>query len=327
MKLRAIYDLAVEMGKHYDVRGSQVQRVLEDKKKKYEKLPEEEKAAFDVESLGNPFSDSRILVGSGEEEINSLFVGIDIETPEILLADRLRERGQAIDLVLAHHPEGLAQAAMHEVMHLQADLLENAGVPINVAESIMASRISEVRRGLMPLNHQRAVDAARLLGLPFMCLHTPADNLVNYFLQDLLDSRACTTLADVMELLQTLPEYQRARELKAGPYLLMGNRSRRPGRILVKMTGGTSGPERAFEKMAQAGVGTYICMHLPDKQRQAARDHHVNVIIAGHMASDSLGMNLFLDHVEDRGVRIIPGSGLIRIRREKGLDLPPELNN
>ena len=84
-------------------------------------------------------------------------------------------------MVLAHHPEGKALASLYDVMHLQEDILYRLGVPINIAEDIMASRISEVKRGMMPLNHNKTVDAAKILDLPLMCAHTPADNMVNTF--------------------------------------------------------------------------------------------------------------------------------------------------
>src|SRR5690606_3553679 len=113
-------------------------------------------------------------------------------------------------LLLAHHPEGIAQAALHDVMHIQADMMEIAGVPINIGEGIMASRISEVQRGRMPLNHQRAVDAARLLDLPFLCVHSPADIMVSNFLQDLIDRSSYRTVGDIINILLTLPEYQKA---------------------------------------------------------------------------------------------------------------------
>jgi hypothetical protein len=56
-------------------------------------------------------------------------------------------------------------------------------------------------------------------------------------------------------------------------------------------------------------------MHMTDKHRQAAKDNHINVIISGHMASDSLGMNLFLDELQKRGIEILPAAGLIRVER------------
>ncbi|MDD2620679.1 MAG: NGG1p interacting factor NIF3 [Syntrophomonadaceae bacterium] len=318
MKLSNIYDLAVTLGKKYDPRGQYLDIFLDEQKRDFEKLNEDEKLIYDQERLDNPYNDTRILFGSGEEEIDSILCGIDIETPEILLADRLREKGEKIDLILAHHPEGIAQAGLHGVMRVQADMLEKAGVPINIAEGIMASRISEVQRGLMPLNHQRAVDAARLLDFPFMCVHSPADNMVNDFLELLLEQNKITTVGDIIDILQEEPEYSKARHLKAGARILTGDKKRKAGKIFVKMTGGTSGSDKAYEKLAQAGVGTMLCMHMTEKHRLAAKDNHINVIITGHMASDSLGMNLLLDEIEREGIKIIPCSGLIRVQRSRG---------
>lgn len=321
MKLAEIYDLAIQMGKSCDIRGDYVDELLQQNLKSYERLSEEEKLLYDQETLQNPFNDTRILVGSGEEEISSILCGIDMETPEILLADRLREKGYQIDLVLAHHPEGIADAQLHEVMQMQADMLGKMGVPINIGEGLMAARINEVRRSRMPLNHQRAVDAARLLNFPFMCVHTAADNLATHFMQQLLDQSSFLTVGDLQELLLTIPEYVTARSLKAGPSIILGDRKKRAGKVFVKFSGGTSTADKAYEKLAQAGVGTIICMHMTEKHRAAARENNINVIVAGHMASDSLGVNLFLDELEQRDVDVIPCSGLIRIKRFPGCEV------
>ncbi|HZK42691.1 MAG TPA: NGG1p interacting factor NIF3 [Syntrophomonadaceae bacterium] len=321
MKLREIYELAINLGKQKDIRGDYLQTILDDGVQKYEKLSEKEKESFDIESLKNPYADTRILVGTGDEEIKMVFCGIDIETPEILLADRLREKGHNIDLVISHHPEGVAYAALHDVMGVQADMMENMGVPINVGEGVMAPRIREVQRGIMPVNHQRSVDSARLLDLPFLCVHSPADNLVNDFLQNMFTSKEYSTLDDVIEMLLEIPEYDKGAKQKAGPRIIAGKKELRAGKIFVKMTGGTSGSEKIYEKLSQAGVGTIICMHMPEKHIKLAKENQLNVIIAGHMASDSLGMNLFLDELEKKGITIIPGSGLIRVKRFANGDL------
>ena len=116
-------------------------------------------------------------------------------------------------------------------------MLGKAGVPINVGEGIMASRISEVRRRYMPMNHQRAVDAARLLDIPFMCVHSPADNLVQNFLENTLNNTDYSTLEDILQVLRSIPEYHQAQLLKAGPKIIVGNRQRRAGKVFIKMTG------------------------------------------------------------------------------------------
>ncbi|MBI5254811.1 hypothetical protein HY932_03485, partial [Candidatus Falkowbacteria bacterium] len=53
-----------------------------------------------------------------------------------------------------------------------------------------------------------------------------------------------------------------------------------------------------------------------DDARDKANEYHMNVVIAGHISSDSLGMNLFLDELEKKGIEIVPCSGLIRVSRQ-----------
>lgn len=316
MKLIEIYEYVVARGMDRDPRGvDAVTRDLAVSKEKYDYLKEEDKKEFDTECLVNPYSDTRILFGDPETEVERLLVGIDIEAGEVLLADRLGDKGSKVDLIMSHHPEGKALAALHGVMHLQEDILAQFGVPINVAEGIMASRISEVKRGLLPVNHNRTVDAARILGIPLMSAHTVADNQVTSYLQELMEQEKPNTLGDVLKLLKKIPEYAEAVKYNAGPTIVLGNKERRAGKILVDMTGGTGGSEDAYAKLAQAGVGTLLVMHIGEKHRKEAEKNHINVIIAGHMASDSLGMNLLLDGLEEKGLEIIACSGLLRHKR------------
>lgn len=316
MKLKDIYELFVEMGKNNDPRKTEeINRLLVTAQEEYKELNDKEKTYFDKDRLKNPYNDTRILNGDPEQEIREILVGIDLDSTEVLLADRLREKGESIDLLLAHHPEGKALAGLHRVMHMQEDILAGLGVPINIAQGILVSRISEVERGLMPLNHNRSVDAARLLGFPFMCVHTPADNMVNTFLTNLFDDKEPRTLGDIISTLKEIPEYQEALFVGAGPKIVAGSEKKRAGKIMIDMTGGTGGSDDAFGKLAAAGVGTIVGMHIGEKHRKEAEKNHINVIIAGHMASDSLGMNLLLDALENKGVKVKACSGLIRIKR------------
>ncbi|MGF7186830.1 putative NIF3 family GTP cyclohydrolase 1 type 2 [Desulfitispora alkaliphila] len=316
MKLGDIFDLAIEQGKESDLRDkSEIAKMLEEKQKAYDEMKGNEKDSFDKEELSNPYSDTRILYGSKDKEVKRVLAGIDIDTGEMLLADRLSERGEQIDLVIAHHPEGKALANLHSVMHLQEDILHQLGVPINVAQGIMASRIGEVERGLLPLNHNRAVDTARLLDIPLMCLHTPADNVVVDYLTKLFDEKSPETVGEVIKLLKDIPEYQEAIKIGAGPKVVTGAKNRKAGKIFVDMTGGTGGSEKAYEKLSAAGIGTIVAMHMGEKHRKEAEKNHINVIIAGHLASDSLGMNLILDKLQQRGVEVMTCSGLTRVSR------------
>ncbi len=315
MTVKQIFNLALKMGIEADPRGKRgVEKWLDRQKKKYQKLPKEEKEFFDRERLTNPYADTRLLCGDPNKKVKTVLAGIDVEAAEIALA---RTLGKEIDLIITHHPAGKALAALDEVMHLQADLLASLGVPINVAEGVMKERIQEVRRKLSPANHLRAVQAAQLAGIPMMCLHTVCDNLVTQYVQRYLDRKKFDTLAEVIAALRRIPEYKTAAQHNAGPAIFAGAPENRPGKIVVsEMTGGTEGAKEIYEKLAQAGVGTVVGMHIRDENREEALKHHINVVVAGHISSDSLGMNLFLDKLAQKGIKIIPCSGLIRVRRK-----------
>lgn len=317
MKLKEFYEKAVQTGIEYDPRGKKsVLQKLKRTEKRYRGLKTKEKELFDKESLTNPYSDTRILHGKGSETICTIIAGIDMEVGEILLADRLRSKGTNVDLVLSHHPEGRAFATLYDVMGMQSDILGKFGVPINIAESLMEKRIGEVERRLMPANHSRAVDAAKLIDIPFMCVHTPADNMVVSYLQKLFDAKKPDTLGDIVDLLHTIPEYKEASKAGAGPKILLGSAERSAGRIFVDMTGGTEGAKDIFKSLATSGTNAIVCMHLSEEHRKEAEKHQVNVVIAGHISSDNVGINLLLDQViGSRKIHVIECSGFRRIKR------------
>jgi len=316
MKTKEIFHLGLRMGIRNDFRGQDgIEKLLKRKKEKYEKLSGREKEEFDLEGLENPYLDSRIYYIAKDREIKKVLVGIDIEPAEILLA---KEIGR-IDLIIAHHAVGKGLAHLAEVMDLQCDILNFYGVPINVAEGLMKERIDEVARGINRLNHQRTVDTAKILKFNLMNIHTPSDNLAAQFLKDLIEREKPERLGDLLTLLKEIPEYKEAIKLGLpGPKLTAGDPERRTGKICIsEVTGGTEPTPKIYEKMAQAGIGTVLAMHQSEEHRKEAEAANINIVICGHCSTDSLGMNLFLDELEKRGIEIVCCSGLIRISRVK----------
>ncbi|MBN2199902.1 MAG: NGG1p interacting factor NIF3 [Candidatus Aminicenantes bacterium] len=320
MKLGRLYRMIVETGIRHDPRGPQeVRRLLQEEKKKRAELKGLELEAFDADRLFNPYSDSRILVGDPEREVRRVIVGVDMETPEILLAHVLnRDFKRRIDLVISHHPEGRALARLVDVMGVQADLLARFGVTISAAEQLLEKRVQEVDRRLMPLNHSRTVDAARLLGMPFLCVHTPADNCVSAYLQDLFDRQKPRLLKDIIDLLRDIPEYRSSWMRQVPPKIVSGGDNNRCGKIYVDMTGGTEGAKDVFQKIVSGGVSTLVGMHLSEEHLENAKKANLNVVIAGHISSDVLGLNLLFDEVEKEGaLDFVAASGFERVRRTR----------
>lgn len=316
MKLRDIYDTCVKAGMEADPRSdAELKRVLAAAKRAYDKLDADERPYYDIERLTNPYADTRIAAGDPDLEVRGLITGVDMETAEVLLADRLRDKGAPIDLVFAHHPEGPGFARLDEVMHMQADLWAAQGVGIGAADSLIAKRSSEIRRHFMPYNHYRAIQSAELMGFAVMSCHTPADNSVQRFVQAFIDDAAPETLDDLVRAVRTIPEYDHAARSGYGPELILGEGAHRPGRVVVDMTGGTEGPTDALNRLSAAGVDTLVGMHYGEEHRKRAEELNMNLIIAGHISSDTLGMNLILDRIESQGVEVVCTSGIVRVRR------------
>ena len=312
MTIQDIQTLSVRMGIAADSRSSErIKHVLERKRKKFEKIADEEKHEFDQESLVNPYSDSKVLHVVQDKEVKKVLVGIDIEPAELLIAKHLG----GIDLVISHHPSGRALADLHEVMDLQVDILHEYGVPVNIAEGLLRDKVAEVARGINPRNNWRTVDAARLIGMNLMCMHTTADNNAAKFLKTKLEGQDLEYVEDVLNLLRGIEEYKEAGKIGSGPRLYTGKPENRAGKIAVGFTGGTEGSPKLYEKIAQAGIGTLIDMHASEEHKKEAEEANLNVVIAGHMSSDSIGMNIILDELEKQGIEIVPCSGMIRISR------------
>ncbi len=317
MTLQQIYDLALLMAKKADPRGEkQVKNYLARLKKEYQELPEKKKKYFDKESLNSPYSDSRILFGNPKQTIKKVLAGIDAEASEVLLMDRLNQRGEKIDLLISHHPSGHALASLYEVMDLQVDVFESYGVPVNVAHALLEQRKGEVKRRFSPLNHRQTIDTARLLNVPLLALHTIWDNLGNDFMKNYLSKKTFHTVGEVLDYVNEIPEFVESLKGKAGPSLVSGSPTARAGKVVVSFTGGTNPSKELYREIAKAGVGTLVEMHVSEDSLKELQKLHINVIDTGHMAADSIGANLFLDVLEKRGIEVIPCSGLIRIKRK-----------
>ncbi len=319
MKFKDIYEFVVKKGTEKDPRHkAEIKKTLAEARKEYNKLSAIRKAAFDKDRLRHPYDDTRMLYGDPATDIKTIMVGIDMEVGELLVADRLREKGISIDLVMAHHPEGKALAGFYHVMSMQADILKRHGVTYSIGKELLDERMGEVKRSISAVNHTRSVDVARLLDIPYMCVHTPADNHVTTYLQKLLDGKKLKTLKNVISILDTVPEYRDASGKNAGAFIMIGKEKDKPGKIVVDMTGGTEGSKKVFPRLSQAGVGTLVGMHFSEEHFKAAKSEHINIIIAGHISSDTLGLNLLLDSLcEKDDFKIIPCSGFVRVDRRK----------
>lgn len=317
MKLQDLFKKSIEYGMAADVRTKeQLKKILQLEIDKQKKLTGKKKAYADETLTWNPYHDSRILFGTGKEEVKRIMVGIDIEMPELLLADRLREKGEVIDAIFIHHPEGRALAELDKVMPLGIDILAELGVPVNVSEGTLSPHQGKIWRSIHAQNLLRVERTAELLNIPIFTCHTPTDNLAWAFINKHICSQAFDHVSEIVDALHEIPEYDYY--AKKGNPCMIACGNGRPGKVVcTEFTGGTNGPEEFVEAQAKAGVGTIISMHATEKCIEIAKKNHISYVQCSHMASDSLGINLMIDKLQKDEPKLttLEVAGFIRIKR------------
>lgn len=298
MKIKDIWDVAIKEGMRNDPRSmKELRAVLKERKKAYEPLKGIRRDIVDKESLTNPFCDSRVIYGADTRDVDQAWIGINAGTEDLLLIKKLTEKTNKKPLVIAHHPTGKGSVRFPTVLEMQTELLVQAGVSQSIADSLTRKRISEIDRKLSAGNPYSIHDSARHLDLPLMNLHTPADNHVHTYLAKYLAEKQPRKLKDLVDALLEIQEYKDYAKCGKPPVIVAGNENNKIGKIFMGMTGGTSGDAELIKHLAAAGVSTFVGMHMPEDQFKLAGDVHMNVVIAGHISSDNLGMNLLLDGI------------------------------
>lgn len=274
------------------------------------KMKEMLQIALDLAGLEEMCEDSGAVYDNGKD-IKRVLAGIDMTTSELMIAKQL-----GFDCVAQHHPNGIAKTDSAQLLardHM--DKLIKCGVPVNQAQKLAYGRIQKMHQGMHGRNRDTMGSIAELLDMNDLALHTPADRCVEFYMQDLMDKLveekgAKTTCGDIIDLINTIPEYQGAFDTQK-PEIWCGNRDSLAGKVVVCMYGVGAPSIDEYNAMADAGVGTFVTMHATAEVIEGFAKHNkANLIIAGHMSSDSLGFNIILREWEKHGIEVVRVSGI-----------------
>lgn len=241
------------------------------------------------------------------EDISNVLFGIDIGAPELEIARRL-----GYDLVIGHHPpEATLEAWRMYLIHVEQ--MVGAGVPRELAEKAVAADIEMMQWRAHGRNDRHTVSVAELIGMPYMNVHLPLDEIGRKILQDhvdgFVDSHPRCTVGDVLKSLDELAEVQNAR---VPPRLAFGD-PEAPARRVIFSHGALDIPNGAIIEAYYAyGVDVIITLRAPlvDLKR-LQEEANGALIVIGHMAGDSLGITPFLAALEERGLHITRISGVV----------------
>jgi len=243
--------------------------------------------------------DSAIYVSG--DKIRKILFGIDAGAPELLLAKQL-----GCDAVIAHHPQGgTAAVNFHQVFKRHIQQMVAAGIPMEEAERAVRKKLEELEVQMHTRNYGHAVDFAKLLKMPYMNIHTPLDEVGRRRMSEQVHSRIRedSTVQDVVSALKQLAEFRNAvTEIK----IRLGKAENRAGKVLVSHGAGTNGGYEIARTYFKHGIGTVVYIHIsPGDLEKLKAENRGNLIVSGHVASDSVGINPFIHELEERNVSVI----------------------
>jgi putative NIF3 family GTP cyclohydrolase 1 type 2 len=250
--------------------------------------------------------DSAIYVQG--DAIRKVLFGIDAGVPELLIAKRL-----GYDAVIAHHPQGgTATVNFYQVFKRHIPQMVAAGIPKEEAEKAVGKKMRRLEVEAHTRNYSHTIDVAKLLKMPYMNIHTPLDEMGRRIMVQKIDSRVGrdSSVQDVVSALKGLPEFRNATtKIK----IRLGAAGNPAGDVVVSHGAGTNGGFEVAKTYFEHGVGTVIYIHISsgDLEKLEAETQG-NLIVTGHIASDSIGINPLIQELEERNVSvtrvgIVPG--------------------
>ena len=240
-------------------------------------------------------ADSGIWV-PGRKLRRALFA-IDAGAAEAVLAKDL-----GYDLLIAHHPVGPARLSFAKVVWRHVDFMVEKGVPRKQAKAATEELVDRMEVSAHPSNYMHDVEVAKRLGLAFMNIHQPIDQITRYSLLKAIGESKANSVGDLVRALGKIPEFKHA-ETKIEQR--MGAPEDKLGNWVLVFAAGTNGGYPVAKAYFEHGVDTVIYLHVDyDALQKLKRDCRGNLVVLGHMAGDSIGINVFVRALREKGLAV-----------------------
>ena len=245
--------------------------------------------------------------------VKRVLFGIDADVGDLLLAKQL-----GYDLLINHHPTGgSSQVDFPKVLRRHGVLLEFAGVPRAAAEGAVEALLDEHEPAAHARNYDKLPSEARLLGMPLMAIHNPCDEIGRRVMDEALQAGLPKEprVRDAIRVLNELPEFRKA---LTKIVVRMGSEQNPLGKWVVIHGAGTNGgypvAKAAFDHRIDTVFYIHIdAGHLRRLREEYGREGPKNLVVTGHIASDSLGINRLVRELRKRGVAVDCFNGVLDV--------------
>lgn len=233
------------------------------------------------------------------KSIRKVMIAIDVGTAELMLA-----RSLGCDAVIAHHPIGVATINFYKVFDRHIDYLLEHGVPERVARQA----VRKLKERAETRNHADiygdVVSAARAIGMPLVNIHQPCDEYMRRVISKSIKAGRIEFVSDIVKSISRIPEFMQA---ATKVRVRLGSEKNELGRWALVVGAGTNGGYHVARAYFEHGVSTVIYLHIDYGDLTKMREDKLkgNLVVLGHLAGDSIGLNGLADRLEEIGVETV----------------------
>lgn len=233
------------------------------------------------------------------KDISKVMIAVDVGTAELILA-----RSLGCDAVIAHHPIGVASVNFYRVFDRHLEYMLEHGVPARIARQAVTKLKERVETRTHADIYNDVVSAARLMKMPLVNIHQPCDEYMRQVILKAIKAGRREYVSDIVDSVSKIPEFRRS---AIRIRVRLGSEKSKAGSWALVVAAGTNGGYSIAKAYFDHGVSTVIYLHVDYGDLTKLREEKSggNLVVLGHLAGDSLGLNGLADRLEDIGVETV----------------------
>lgn len=233
------------------------------------------------------------------KNIKKIMLMIDVTTADLMLAKNL-----GCDAVVTHHPIGVTAINFYKVIDRHIDYMKENGIPENIAKK----SVSDLKRRIELKNHTQiyssVIDSAKILNMPLVNIHQPCDEYARRVISQKIQDENPNLVSDLVTTLEVIPEFKNAATKIQVSY---GQSNTNVGKWVAVIAAGTNGGFQIAKNYFENGISTVLYFHIDynDLVKLSESKIQGNLIILGHLAGDSIGLNALARNLENEGIQVV----------------------
>jgi putative NIF3 family GTP cyclohydrolase 1 type 2 len=233
------------------------------------------------------------------KNIKKVMLMIDVSTADLMLAKNL-----GCDAVITHHPIGKASVNFYKVIDRHIDYMIENGI----SEKAARLSVMDLRKRIEIRNHTQiyssVIDSAKILDMPLVNIHQPCDEYARRMISQKIQERNPNLVSEIITALEEIPEFKKA-ETKI--QIVYGRPDSYVGKWVAVIAAGTNGGYLVARSYFENGIATVLYFHIDYNDLFKLRESNVqgNLVILGHLAGDSIGLNALGNKLENEGMQVV----------------------